>query len=347
VGQFNADPSSTIFYGAQGVDKLKLLIVEDDDDQRGLIRETLEDYFGANTVRGVASSRAALELELTSFDLILTDYNLPDATGMELLREIRLRCSTPVIMVTGQNVGQIAAEAIRTGASDYVVKFGDYLFTIPLVVEKNLMMAKIVRENESLHTELEQALRDLRDKNSQLEGSLKKVEELAATDVLTGLYNRRHFNRVVEQLFAESERFDNDLSCVMIDLDGYKQLNDNFGHATGDQLLAVAGKVIQANMRKMDVAARYGGDEFVLLLPHASAEDAIRVARRIGEEFHQGSSLVLRRNEGVTMSLGIASRRCNNPSGHEQLMALADKALYEAKAAGKNRAVTCEPSIRK
>jgi two-component system cell cycle response regulator len=347
VGKSNADPSNASFYGVEAVDKLKLLIVEDDDDQRGLIRETLEDHFGANTVHGVASSKAALELELTSFDLILTDYNLPDATGMELLREIRLRCSTPVIMVTGQNVGQIAAEAIRTGASDYVVKFGDYLFTIPLVVEKNLMMAKIVRENESLHTELEQALRDLRDKNSQLEGSLKKVEELAATDVLTGLYNRRHFNRVVEQLFAESERFDNDLSCVMIDLDGYKQLNDNFGHATGDQLLAVAGKVIQANMRKMDVAARYGGDEFVLLLPHASAEDAIRVARRIGEEFHQGSSLVLRRNEGVTMSLGIASRRCNNPSGHEQLMALADKALYEAKAAGKNRAVTCEPSIRK
>lgn len=329
------------------VDKLKLLIVEDDDDQRALIRETLEDHFGANTVHGVASCRAALELDLKSFDLILTDYNLPDATGMELLRQIRQCCSTPVLMVTGQNVGQIAAEAIRTGASDYVVKFGDYLFTIPLVVEKNLMMAKIVRENESLRTELEQALRDLRDKNSQLEKSLIKVEELAATDVLTGLYNRRHFNRVVEQLFAESERCDNDLSCVMIDLDGYKQLNDAFGHAMGDQLLAVAGRVIQANMRKMDVAARYGGDEFVLLLPHASAEDAVSVARRIGEEFRQGSALVLRRNEGVTMSLGIASRRCNCPSGPEHLMALADKALYEAKAAGKNRAVTCGPAAKK
>ena len=84
------------------VDKLRLLIVEDDDDQRGLIRETLEDHFGANTVQGVASCRAALELDLKSFDLILTDYNLPDATGMELLRQVRQRCSTPVIMVTGR-----------------------------------------------------------------------------------------------------------------------------------------------------------------------------------------------------------------------------------------------------
>jgi two-component system cell cycle response regulator len=329
------------------VDKLRLLIVEDDDDQRQLIRETLEDHFGANTVRGVASSRAALELDLGAFDLILTDYNLPDGTGMELLRQVRQRCSTPVIMVTGQNVGHIAAEAIRTGASDYVVKFGDYLFTIPLVVEKNLTMAKIVRENASLHTELKQALSDLRDKNAQLEQSLTKVEELAATDVLTGLYNRRHFNRVVEQLFAESERFDSDLSCVMIDLDGYKQLNDAFGHAVGDQLLTVAGKVIQANMRKMDVAARYGGDEFVLLLPHASAEDALSVARRIGEEFRQGSALLLRRNEGVTMSLGVASRKIHTPSGPEQLMAQADRALYVAKAEGKNRAVTCQPTGHK
>ena len=82
----------------------------------------------------------------------------------------------------------------------------------------------------------------MRDKNAQLEKSLRKVEELAATDPLTGLYNRRHFAQVLEQLFAESERYDGDLAAIMIDLDGYKQLNDTFGHAVGDQLLVVAGR---------------------------------------------------------------------------------------------------------
>lgn len=133
------------------MDSIRLLIVEDDADQRDLIHDTLEDHFGPDTVTAVDSIRAALKLDLRQFDLILTDYNLPDGSGMELLERIRQQCPTPVIMVTGENVGQFAAEAIRKGAMDYVVKFGDYLFTIPLVVEKNLTVAKIVRENEQLH----------------------------------------------------------------------------------------------------------------------------------------------------------------------------------------------------
>src|SRR5688500_5580535 len=177
---------------------------------------------------------------------------------MDLLEEAKRRSKTPVILVTGENVGQTAVEAIRRGATDYVVKVGDYLFTIPLVVEKNLTVAKVKREVELLRQELEKALGELQDKNVQLEQSLKRVEEVAATDPLTGLYNRRHFGKVIEQLFAEAQRYGKDLSCVMIDLDGYKQLNDAFGHQVGDQILVTVGKLISANMRKMDVAARYG-----------------------------------------------------------------------------------------
>jgi two-component system cell cycle response regulator len=324
----------------ENAEQIRLLIVEDDQDQRELIIETLEGHFGKGTTEGVRSGADALKRDLCSYDLILSDFNLPDHTGMELLELIRVRSKTPVIMVTGENVGQFAAEAIRKGAMDYVVKFGDYLLTIPLVVEKNLTIAKIMRKNEQLSTELERAIKEVREKNKQLEESLLKLEELAATDPLTGLYNRRHFGRVLDQLFAESERMDTDMSCVMIDLDGYKKLNDSHGHAMGDQLLTIAGRVISANMRRMDVAARYGGDEFVLLLPHATPDDALRVAQRIGAEFRQGSAIALRNNEGVTMSLGIASRRTSRANGSQQLLGLADTALYRAKAEGRNRAVS-------
>jgi two-component system cell cycle response regulator len=319
------------------VQKLKLLVIEDDADQLDLIRETLEDYFGRDTVTGAGSRKAALTQDLGSFDLILTDYNLPDANGMDLLAEIRQRCATPVIMVTGENVGHFAAEAIRKGATDYVVKFGDYLFTIPLVVEKSLTVAKVMRENDSLRQELEAALTEVREKNTQLEESLQRVEELAATDPLTGLYNRRHFSRVLDQLFAEAQRYPSDLSCAMIDLDGYKQLNDGYGHQVGDQLLVMAGKVIAANMRRMDVAARYGGDEFVLLLPHASADEAARVAQRIREEYLAASAPLLHRPNGVTMSVGVSSLSSNKPAHADQLVALADAALYKAKDGGRNR----------
>lgn len=320
------------------METLKLLVIEDDVDQRDLIVETIRQAFGESAeVTGVESKREALGQDLKRFDLILSDYNLPDASGLELLSAIRSRCSTPVIMVTGENVGQIATEAIRKGATDYVVKTGEYLFTIPLVVQKNLTVAKIKRENEQLRLELERALADVCDKNAQLEKSLAKVEELAATDPLTGLYNRRHFGRVLEQLFAETQRYEKDLSCVMIDLDKYKKLNDTYGHQVGDELLILAGKVISANLRRMDVAARYGGDEFVLLLPQANAEHAENVAQRIRQEFKPASALLLKLREGVSMSIGVGSVGTGTPAHAEQLIALADAALYRAKEGGRDQ----------
>ena len=181
--------------GISSVAGIRLLIIDDDADQRELIRETLEDRFGRGTTVGVGDGVAALAQPLAQFDMILVDYNLPDMSGIQLLEEIRRHCHTPLIMVTGENVGRTPPKPSAKAHTDYIVKVGDYLFTIPLVIEKNLTVAKIKRENESLHVELEQALAEVRDKNAQLEKSLRKVEELAATEPLTGLYNRRHFAR--------------------------------------------------------------------------------------------------------------------------------------------------------
>lgn len=327
------------------MEQLKILIIEDDLDQRSLITETLEDRFGAKTVTAVGSLAESLEQDLPSFNLILADYNLPDASGLELVDEIKRRCDTPIIMVTGENVGQIAAEAIRKGANDYIVKLGDYLFTIPLVVEKNLQIAQIQRENQSLRQAIERANDQLKEKNAQLEESLVRLQQMAATDPLTALYNRRHFSRVLEQMFAETQRYATDLACVMIDLDDYKQLNDRFGHQVGDQLLILAGKVISANMRRMDVAARYGGDEFVLLIPRAGKNDAAVVAQRICEEFKHATAAVLKDYGGVSMSVGIASLALNKASNADQLVAQADAALYRAKQTGRDRIVPAAETL--
>ena len=324
---------------------IRLLVIEDDPEQLDLLRFTLESHFGAGTVTGVESVGEAVAQELEGFDLILADHNLPDGSGLELIERVKVRCNTPVILVTGENVAQTAAEAIRRGATDYIVKVGDYLFTIPLVIEKNLTIAKVKRENESLRHELEAALRELKTKNRQLEESLQRVEEVAATDPLTRLYNRRHFGRMLEQLFSEAQRYDSELACVMIDLDGYKVLNDTFGHQTGDQLLILAAKAISSNLRRMDVAARYGGDEFVLLLPKATASEAATVVTRVRDDFFYASASLLRRHAGVTMSIGIAGLRGNNIINTEQLIARADGALYRAKAEGRNRISLAENPV--
>lgn len=316
---------------------VKLLIIEDDPDQVDLIRATLEDHFGLGCVESAGGIAEALTLDLSEYDMILCDYNLPDGSGIDFLNKINQACKTPVIMVTGENVGAIADKSIRHGATDYIVKVGEYIYTIPVMVEKNLAITNIKRENESLRVCLEKTLVELREKNAQLEQSLARLEELAATDPLTSLYNRRHFGRLFEQLFAEAQRYGNDLSCVMIDLDGYKQLNDSFGHQMGDQILVLAGKVIKNNLRKMDTAARYGGDEFVLLLPRATGNEAAVVMDRIRDEFKTRSAQLLAREDGVSMSAGVASMGIKRFASADQLVAMADKMLYRAKSEGKGR----------
>jgi two-component system, cell cycle response regulator len=321
---------------------MKILVVEDDADQRDLIRETLLDHFGQDTVTTAECGHEVLGRDLSAFDVILTDFNLPDINGMDFLKAVLAQCDKPVIVVTGENVRQTAAQAIRAGAYDYVVKAGEYLFTIPLIVEKNVEAWKVKQENKRLHEQQQQAAREITLKNQQLKDSLQKLQQMAATDPLTGLYNRRHFGEVLERCFAESVRYNQDLACIMCDLDGYKKLNDTLGHQFGDKILQVTSKVISWNLRVMDIAARYGGDEFVILLPHASADLATTVGERIHTQFTLQMRSIVPADLSLTISMGIASVQHNRPLNSDLLVALADEALYEAKHRGKDRMIVSE-----
>lgn len=311
----------------------RLLVIEDDPDALDLVRETLEDHFGPGTVTGAGDGASTLALDLASFDLILSDYNLPDCTGLDLLEKIRQRCDTPVIMVTGENGCHTATEAVRRGAIDYIVKAGDYIFTIPLAVEKNLAAARMRRENDRLRKELE--------------SSLKRTEEMAATDAMTGLYNRRHFNLVLGQMMSDAQRNGHDLACAMIDLDQFKQLNDTLGHQAGDEVVILAARAISDNLRRMDVAARYGGDEFVVLLPHTDATEAAAVCERVRRQFRPASAALLKRDRPVGMSMGVGTVVADAAGSAEQLVAAADAGLYAAKEAGRDCVKFCPPTRSK
>lgn len=321
---------------------MRILVIEDDSDQRDLIRETLIDHFGQDTVTCAECGHEVLSWDLQKFDIILTDFNLPDIAGMDFLKAVLQRCDKPVIVVTGENVRTTAAMAIRAGAYDYIVKAGDYLFTIPLIVEKNFEAYKVKQENKRLQEQQQAAAREISIKNQQLKEALQKMEQMAATDPLTGLYNRRHFGQVLDRYFAEAARYTKDLACIMCDLDGYKKLNDTLGHQFGDKILQVTAKIITLNLRVMDVAARYGGDEFVILLPQASADLARTVGERIQSQFVFQMKSLVPSELTLTMSMGIASVQHNRPGNSDQLVALADEALYKAKHLGKNRTIISE-----
>ncbi len=313
----------------------RLLLIEDDPDQQELVVETLEEQFAPGCVTVAGTCGDAQAAALASFDLILCDVNLPDGNGLDLLAHLRQHTAAPIVMLTGENDTALAREAIRRGATDYVVKAGAYLMTMPLLVEKNLAAGCLARERADAEA-------NLRDEATRLATELSDAEERASTDAMTGCYNRRAFERIFEQLFAQSYRNGEDLTCVMIDLDKFKQVNDTLGHAVGDDLIRTAAKAIQSNLRQMDVACRYGGDEFILLLPRTDCALASAVADRIRRDYAH-ASLALLKDESRSMSIGVGSRLTAKPApvNPEQLMIATDRALYQAKENGRDQIAAC------
>jgi diguanylate cyclase (GGDEF)-like protein len=230
----------------------------------------------------------------------------------------------PVIMLTVRGALADRVEGLNIGADDYLAKpFADE------ELEARIFAALRVK---AAHAEL-------RDRNQQLESMLHSVEALASTDALTGLFNRRRFSDVLKREFAVTKRYRNTLSCLMMDLDHFKQINDRYGHDAGDQVLKEVARRITGSLREVDLAARYGGEEFVVLLPHTGRVDARVVAERLlrnirGQSFQFGSEV-----HTLTVSIGYAGNADVHSDRAEDLVKLADLALYEAKRAGRNRTV--------
>jgi len=166
----------------------------------------------------------------------------------------------------------------------------------------------------------------------------QQLRELASREPLTGLYNRRHFREVLNRRFAEATRYGTDLSCVMIDLDEFKAANDRFGHHIGDELLILVATTILGQLRTADVAARYGGDEFIVLLPQTDGDRASVLTERIVVEFAKQTQARFPQIN-VSMSIGIANLHTVGVGDAESLIRAAARALYRAKGAGKNRII--------
>ena len=202
-------------------------------------------------------------------------------------------------------------------------------------------LADEVTEAKARARRVEQTSRHLIDQSESLfNQKLRRAKDQATTDPLTRLRNRRFLQEELDPIFDQQRRRAKDLSVIMLDLDNFKQLNDTKGHNAGDELLHFTGALLRGAVRPEDFAARYGGDEFVLLLPDTTCEGARQVAERIVRLFAQYTASVLQECRQVTMSAGIASigQHPYLASGRD-LMAKADEALYEAKHAGKNAVV--------
>ncbi len=292
--------------------KNKILIVEDSNTQRAiLVRWVKNNGYEAIEAEDCASAKKfLLQLEI---DVVLLDWNLPDGSGVDLIKEI-LESSRngwiPIIMVTANTEPEKIREAIDAGATDFIRK-------PPEEIEL------IARVYSSLR------IKNLQDK--LLENSIK--------DALTGLYNRRYINERSIQEFSRCKRHENPFSLVIFDLDHFKNVNDTYGHEVGDLVLRSIASIFQKSIRNSDILGRFGGEEFLILMPETKPENASKVLEKVKNLLLDSPILHKDKDLQITFSAGIAGGSLDSILGMDQLFQLADSRLYEAKKSGRNKIV--------
>lgn len=281
----------------------------------------------------------AVEVEAT---VILQDLVMPEVDGLMLLRFYRANPATrdiPVIVLSSKEDAITKSEAFSQGANDYLVKLPDRIELIARIrAHSRSYMAQ--KERDAAYQALREMQAQLELSNEQLEKSNRELQRLSSLDGLTGIANRRQFDKQLEREWHRALRNCTEIALIMIDIDYFKRYNDAYGHQAGDDCLrAVAHALDGVVHRPSDLVARYGGEEFGVILPETDLEGARQVAekmaeavRRLGVE-HRDSRVADR----ITLSIGIA---CTAPRGQgepELLLTTADQALYAAKHNGRNR----------
>jgi len=307
-----------------------ILLVEDDRVQAKVTRDFLESA-GHKVITAENGKSAIKAAKTQSIDLIVLDLVLPDIDGNEVSRWLKVNQDTrgiPIIMLTARSTTMEKVEGLKAGADDYLPKPYNEI-------------ELITRIYACLRTK---ALQDeLRQKNCELEEALSKVKILAITDPLTGLFNRRHFETIVESEFNRTVRYKTPTSCLMIDADHFKDINDACGHRAGDLVLRELSEIVKNCLRKVDTLARWGGEEFIVLLPRTSKEQALRAASRIltAVSDHEFADI----DRQVTVSIGIANVPEASLNTFEKFIDAADLALYKAKSKGRNRCEAASGSL--
>lgn len=283
------------------------------DDQM-IIAEAVRRLFAAETdikFHYCSKSEKAVDEATTVLPtVILQDLVMPGLDGLQLVRLYRdnpLTAETPIIVLSTKEDPRVKSQAFSEGANDYLVKLPDRIE----------LLARV-----RYHSRAYRALTELR--------------QQATRDMLTGIWNRKHIFELLDKEHARAAREQRTLVVVMTDLDHFKSVNDTYGHPAGDAVLKQAVQRFNSCVRSHDHVGRYGGEEFMIILPGANAEDAAGIAERLRSSIASQPMIAGDVSLNVTCSLGVAI--ATSPQTRvQELVAAADKALYAAKTSGRNR----------
>ncbi len=287
-----------------------ILIVDDTSSNIDILVELLDEKYD---VIPALDGEFALEVANEDKpDLILLDIMMPDMDGFEVCTRLKADENTkdiPVIFITANTDEESIENAYDIGGTDYVTK--------PFRPKELLSRVK---------------------KELQIQDMVNKLKLLASTDPMTKLFNRRHFTDVSQSLLELAKRNESNISVVMIDIDKFKNINDTYGHKVGDDVIIALALLLQEHARKSDLISRWGGEEFIALLPHTDIKGAFAIAQRIREDV-QNQSIKLDDNQELkfTISIGVSTIDNKLDKNMEASVKKADDALYRAKEGGRNQ----------
>ncbi|MDD5299703.1 MAG: diguanylate cyclase [Gallionella sp.] len=310
--------------------KMRVLVVEHDRNML-VVLESMLKAAGHNvlTARGVTEAMRLAEQHHPQ--LVISDCLAPQMDGLTLCRKLREsydQRNMYIIILTAQQSVDRLVEAFEAGADDCMVK----PLTQKIFFARLRAAQRVVRLQEELAFDREQMLRF----SKELAASNERLQRLALTDALTELPNRRFAMERLEQEWALSKRGARTLSCMMVDIDHFKSINDRFGHQAGDEALKAVAHMLRQSARTQDVVCRYGGEEFLIICPDADIDAAYQGAERLrlnvaALDFKiQGASI------GLTISIGVAEKK-ESTASIDDLLNHADECLYSAKDGGRNQ----------
>lgn len=296
-----------------------ILAIDDSPEIHQLLKVRLKDLRDVELVHAHCAFDGFDQAQALNPDLILLDVMMPDASGFDICRRLKATSETqniPVIFLTGASDVDQKVLGFDLGAVDYIQKPFD---------------------SAELSARIRAALRTKRCQDM--------VAHRAMIDGLTGLWNRDHFDQRLHEEIAAAHRYDRPMSLIMMDVDKFKNLNDNHGHPFGDEVLQAVGDVLQETVRTTDWPCRYGGEEFGLILRETDLEGAVIMAERVRAEIEALELRNKAQSVSVTASFGVVSSTlCMNPVelSSKWVIESADKALYAAKESGRNRVCTAD-----
>ncbi len=332
-----ADPADA---GRPGSEPLTVVVADDDVVVRHMLMQFLTE--AGHTVHAAADGTEALRLVLKVHPhLVITDWQMPEMDGTALvkaLRQTKMGRRVYIILLTGSEEDDTQVEAFEAGADDYVVK----PFHPPILAARLRACARVVHLQEEVRHDKEELRRCM----AELGVANRKLQQAAWTDALTGLYNRRYALDYLGREWDAATRTGKPLSCLLIDIDHFKRVNDTHGHDVGDRVLQETADVLRGKVRPTEVVCRLGGEEFLVIGPGLDPDAALTCAERLRTAVARQVIDTPNGPVGVTLSIGVAVRTAHT-HGPSELLKAADEAVYAAKEGGRNQVhLAAAPPLR-